>query len=106
MLDSFLLAHRIRPLCFEIGGLLSPISIRDQMIRGRWIVDRAQEARLIDANRPLLVVGAGAAGATAAMESVRRGIETVLIDVAPAPFQRQAGCLTRWVDPNSIRLAP
>lgn len=100
MIDPFLLAHEVAPLCFEIGGILSPVSIRDQMIRGRWIVDRAMEAGLIASGEKLLVVGAGAAGVTAAIEAASRGISVTLIDTAPAPFLRQAGCSSRWVDPT------
>jgi hypothetical protein len=69
------------------------------MIRARLAVDRAIEEGLINSGRPLLVIGAGAAGATAAIRSALRGVSTVLIDAAPAPFLRQAACLIRWVDP-------
>jgi hypothetical protein len=100
MIDPFLLAHQVAPLSFEIGGVLSPVSIRDQMIRGRWIVDRCIEAGLIMPGERLLLVGAGAAGVTAAIEGVRRGISVTLIDTAPGPFLRQAGCSSRWVDPT------
>lgn len=100
MPDPFLLAHAVAPLSFDIGGRLTPISIRDQMLRGRMIVERGVEAGLIGPGRRLVVVGAGAAGASAAIRAAQRGIETVLIDSAPAPFQRQAGCSTRWVDPT------
>ena len=100
MIDPFLLAHEVAPLCFEIGGILSPVSIRDQMIRGRWIVDRAMEAGLVLPGGNLLIIGAGAAGVTAAIEGASRGILVTLIDTAPAAFTRQAGCSSRWVDPT------
>jgi len=99
--DPFLLAHVVAPLFFDIGGALSPVSIRDQMIRGRMIVDRAVAERLIDReHRSLLVIGAGAAGATAAIRAARHGVRTWLIDIAPRPFSRQSSCSTRWVDPT------
>ena len=113
--DPFLLAHLVRPFFFDIGGKISPISIRDQMIRGRMIIDRACERGLLGSNstyrdslddrlaRPpnrLLIIGAGAAGVTAAVRAAQRGIETTLIDVASGPFSRQAGCSSRWVDPT------
>lgn len=101
MADPFLLAHLVRPLFFDIGGALSPVSIRDQMIRGRMIVDRSVEAGLLGTGRsPLLVIGAGAAGATAAIRAAQRGIRTVLIEINPAPFLRQGGCQSRWVNPT------
>jgi hypothetical protein len=101
MADPFLLAHLVSPFFFDIEGTLSPISIRDQMIRGRMIVDRAVEEGLLNRGaRSLLVIGAGAAGATAAIRAAQHGVHTMLIDIAPAPFLRQAGCRSRWVDPT------
>ncbi len=69
------------------------------MVRARTAVDRAIEAGLIGPGRPLLVIGAGAAGATAAIRSAAHGISTLLVEAAPGPFLRQAGCRTRWIDP-------
>ena len=100
MPDPFLIAHYRAPLLFDIGGTLTPIAIRDQMVRGRMIVDRAIEQGLIGPRRPLLVVGAGAAGATAAIRAVVRGVPATLIDVESGPFTRQAGCRSRWIDPT------
>lgn len=99
--DPFLLAHIIRPRIFDIGGKLSPVSIRDQMVRGRMFIDRACEVGLIspEASIPVLVVGAGAAGATVAIYAAQKRIKTLLIDAARAPFLRQRLCRTRWVDP-------
>jgi hypothetical protein len=97
--DPFLLAHLAAPLFFDLGGRLAPISIRDQMVRARMAVDRAIEEGLIGPRRPLLTIGAGAAGATAAIHSASRGVPVVLIEATPAPFLRQAGCRSRWIDP-------
>jgi hypothetical protein len=97
--DPFLLAHLVHPLFFDIGGRLAPVSIRDQMVRAHTAVDRGIEEGLIGPGRPLLVIGAGAAGATAAIRSAARGVPTLLIERAPGPFLRQAGCRTRWIDP-------
>ena len=99
MADPFLLNHLVSPLFFDLGGRLAPISIRDQMVRARMAVDRAIEEGLIGPQRPLLAIGAGAAGATAAIHSAACGVPAVLIEAATAPFLRQAGCRTRWIDP-------
>jgi len=40
-MDPFLLAHQIAESVFDIGGKLYPVSIRDQMVRGQSIIDRA-----------------------------------------------------------------
>lgn len=115
--DPFLLAHIIRPFFFDIGGKLSPVSIRDQMIRGRMIIERAHERGIITGTgrvRPrhnaddtfesssdeLLIIGAGAAGVTAALTAIDRNIKTTLIDKERTPFRRQADCQSRWVDPT------
>ena len=55
MPDPFLLAHIVAPLQFDLSGTLTPISIRDQMLRGRLIVDRAVEQGLVGPRRDLLV---------------------------------------------------
>jgi hypothetical protein len=98
--DPFLLAHQVGPSVFDIGGKLYPVSIRDQMVRGQSIVDRAIQAGFGATGAELLVIGAGAAGAVAAIEAASRGITTHLIDTAPLPFLRQAACSTRWIHPH------
>ena len=97
--DPLLLAHRQRSLVYAISGP-SPISIRDQMLRGVMVVHRLIEAREIGADRPLVVVGAGAAGATAAMEAVRQGIPTVLADKTSGPFTLQSAATSRELHPT------
>ena len=46
MNDPFLLAHRVLRSFFLISYRVSPISIRDQMVRGLMIIDRLLENRL------------------------------------------------------------
>jgi len=100
MSDPFLLAHQVQPFVFNISGGLSPISMRDQMIRGVMVVDRAIQEGLIDAtSRSLLVMGAGVGGATAAIHAVAKGVKALLVERSSASFTLQAGCLTRWIDP-------
>lgn len=97
--DSFLLTHRITDFLFDIGCRFSPISIRDQMIRGFLITDRLQRANLISESKALLVIGAGVAGATAALVAAERNIPVTLVDRAGRPFLRQAGA-TRYISPT------
>jgi hypothetical protein len=98
--DPFLWTHEAQPHIFDISSMLRPGSIRDQVVRGRLIVRRAIEAGLITTAKPMLVVGAGAAGAAAALEAVANGVQVVLIDHWRKPFRRQRGCITRRVDPT------
>jgi hypothetical protein len=100
MPDPFLVTHQVGPAVFDIGGKLYPVSIRDQMVRGQSIVDRAIQAGFGAKGEHLLVIGAGCAGAAAAIEAASRGITTHLIDTAPMPFLRQAACMTRWIHPH------
>ena len=98
--DPFLLAHQAGPRFFDLSGKLIPISIRDQMIRGRLLVDRAVGEKLIGSDSPLLVIGAGACGATAAIRAAELDVPTLLIDRDFDPFRRQENCRTRWIDPT------
>jgi FAD binding domain len=101
MIDPFLTAHWTAPRIYDISGKLSPVSIRDQMIRGRLFAERAHaEAEITsDPNEGLLVVGAGAAGMTAALTAASLGVRTVVLEASPRLFGTQAGCSTRWIDP-------
>lgn len=67
-------------ICFDASGFFSPISIRDQIIRVCLIVERAHYYGIISTNRPLLIVGGGPAGATAAIKAAELKVPTVLID--------------------------
>jgi len=73
--------------------------IRTQMVRAQMVVTRALEQGEITRDDKVLVVGAGAAGAVAAMTCASCGLDTVIIDRKSQPFLRQAGCATRWIDP-------
>ena len=100
MPDTFLEAHRLDPLQFTISSPLTPISIRDQMVRAKMLVDRAIDENLIGVDRPLFVVGAGAGGVTAALYSAFRGVKTTIIELRDHAFALQRKCLTRWIDPT------
>ncbi|HEX8068500.1 MAG TPA: FAD-dependent oxidoreductase [Pyrinomonadaceae bacterium] len=105
-MHPFLLTHRVkskgrRDFLFDIGTKLYPISIRDQIIRGFMLADCAIKERIIGPDKPLLVVGAGAAGATAAMVAAQRGVRTTLIEAEDNAFKRQLPCDTRWISPTN-----
>src|SRR5208337_4478478 len=98
---SFLIAHQVYPNFFNLSGPLAPISIRDQMVRAQAIVEDAIAEGLIGPpDRPLLVVGAGAAGAAAAIWAADHRVPTTLIDRGPSAFTLQAACTTRRIDPS------
>jgi hypothetical protein len=99
--DPFLLTHQVNDFLLDIGCRLSPVSIRDQMMRGYLAATRALNENKIGPDKPLLVVGAGAAGATAAIVAADNDVNTVLIDMAPAAFNKQLYCHTRFVCPTT-----
>lgn len=99
MSDPFLIAHRVDGAIFDISSGLRPGSVRDQIIRGMLIVERAYEAGIISPSKSLFVLGAGAAGSAAAIYASTKGIPTMLIDRDEA-FSRQRGCSTRQLEPT------
>lgn len=98
-MDPFLLTHNVRHQLYDIGPRLSPISIRDQMIRAHILVVRALRQQIIGPDKPLLIIGAGAAGATAAITAADHRVPTVLLERGEQRFSLQLGCNTRWIDP-------
>jgi len=98
--DPFLLTYRVRDHLYDIGPHISPISIRDQMIRAHTLVMRAMRERIIAPDKPLLIVGAGVAGATAAIAAARAGVHTTVVDKETNTFALQLGCKTRYLDPT------
>jgi hypothetical protein len=97
--DPFLFAHKVGPFHINIGGQWSPLSIRDQMLRGRWAAERALDAGILGEGKELAVIGAGVGGVTAAMVAVNAGVKTTLFDKDSDPFARHKKC-RRWVDPT------
>ncbi|MGD0103435.1 MAG: hypothetical protein ABSC06_05290 [Rhodopila sp.] len=63
-------------------------------------MDRLIEADEISASRPLAVVGAGAGGASAAIQAAKRGVTCYLIERDAATFPTQSLAATRTLDPT------
>lgn len=97
MSDPLLDAHRLAPGLFSLGFPLSPISIRDQLIRGTQLGKRLQPAA--HGGRDVLVVGAGVGGVCAAVILAIRGFRVDLVENATMPFSVQATANTRYLDP-------
>lgn len=98
MADPFLQGHLAYFRVFEIGRR-TPISIRDQLLRAQYLVPRLFEHGFLRPGAQMLVVGAGAGGAAAAILAARRGAFVRLIDAGPAPFALQSACGSRSIDP-------
>jgi hypothetical protein len=105
MSDQLLRAHEVGEFIFNIADVAYPVSIRDQMNRAWWIVQKAHDLGFFGPRREkkyqrLLICGAGASGVTAAIHAVSLSVETVLVEQSAAPFLRQRHCRSRWIDPT------
>lgn len=102
-MDPFLLTYQVgqESRLYDISSGLQPLSIRDQMFRGHMVVQRALADGLIYAGQPnpVLIIGAGVAGAVAALTAVENRVKTVLVE-AEVPFVRQIQCRSRFVCPT------
>jgi hypothetical protein len=97
--DPFLLTHRITDALFDIGPGFTPPSLRDQTIRGWLLANKAAAAGIIGPTKPLLIVGAGLAGAVTALTAASLNVPTTVIDRADKPLNVQLGCFTRVLCP-------
>lgn len=61
-------------------GNFSPIAIRDQIIRSYITVERAIEEGFIGLERPLLIIGGGITGVSAAYHATKNNIPTYLVE--------------------------
>ena len=81
----------------DISGPWRPASIRDQSVRACLVVDRAIRNGWISKDLPLVIVGAGVAGVTAAVLARSHGIPVTIFE-----RNKPLGVLSessRWVDP-------
>jgi hypothetical protein len=99
MADPILDGHRLLESLYLLGSPLTPISIRDQMLRARWLIDRLILNKHLKAGGRMLIVGAGAAGATAAIRAAQHSVYALLVEQSGGAFSVQAGSNTRWIDP-------
>ena len=78
----------------------APVSIRDQIVRAVYLLERLWATKRLTAESRLLVVGAGACGVTAAIKAAHFGVKDVLlIEEKQEALWLQASCTSRWVDP-------
>jgi ribulose 1,5-bisphosphate synthetase/thiazole synthase len=103
MSDPILEAHQILPRFFLLTAKgFSPISIRDQMVRAQWLVERAWTTGALSKGARVLVVGAGAAGATAAITAGQHRLDTTLIELTAHSFWEAGGLSDQMGGPDAI----
>lgn len=98
MSDPFLRGHKHASKLYSLAGR-APLSIRDQVFRAQTLVERLLFTKTLVAGHTLLVVGAGAAGASIAVIAARAGVKVTAVDTNTHAFGLQSACTTRWVDP-------
>lgn len=100
--DPVLFAHEVSGFkrVYDTGSIQTPGSIRDQILRSSWLVDRALNAGKLGPGKSFLVVGGGPGGVSAALRATAAGVPTTIVDPNLEPFSRQRACHTRWIDPT------
>ena len=98
MTDPFLAAHELSVDVYTLAGRV-PVSIRDQILRAHYLIERLFSAGKLAVGTHLAVIGGGAAGASVAILAARRGAKVKLLEAARSPFRVQRSCTTRWIDP-------
>jgi len=93
------LAYKVAPNMFDLSTGLSHVSLRDQLIRGATLVRDLIAAGLLTDADELLIIGAGAAGVSAAQQAATVGCRSLLLDTADEPFGLQVNVMTRYVGP-------
>ena len=98
MTDPFLAGHKVSRDVYTLAGRV-PVSVRDQLVRAHYLVDRLFSSGKLSAGMQLVVVGAGAAGVNVAILAARRGARVLLLESGKTSFRLQRSCNTRWIDP-------
>jgi FAD dependent oxidoreductase len=93
------LAYKVAPNMFDLSTGLAHVSLRDQVIRGATLVRDLVAAKLLVSGDEILIVGAGAAGVSAARHAALAGCTALVIEKAATPFGLQSGVTTRYVGP-------
>jgi hypothetical protein len=92
-----MIALKCAPFVFDLSSDMTHASIRDQVVRARLLV--RDLTSLQKKPTSVLVVGAGFAGASAALAFAKAGIHATLVDANAQPFQLQRGVTDRYVAP-------
>jgi FAD binding domain len=97
--DLALAFHRVFPRVYELSGLRTG-SVRDQMVRAVLVVERLHAAKIIGQDRPLLIVGAGAAGMCAALTASELNVRSLVLERTTSVLTTQQSVTSRVIDPT------
>jgi PAS domain-containing protein len=100
--DLFLASLFARDGFFDLGGKISPGSIRDQIVRASLFSELAQAHGYVSGRRDkVLIIGAGAAGLTVALRMASiQGVKVVLADRNKEPLSLQGDNDQRFISPS------
>lgn len=98
--DPFIVAHETLSGCFDLSGRYHPVSIRDQMLRSYYLVERLFDRGRLKEGTRILVVGAGIAGVMAGIRAAAHGAKVVIVEKTAAPFALQREVHQRWISPT------
>lgn len=97
-----LIAHKVRSRIFNLSAGLNYVSIKDQVVRACALIESLKAATMLESHGnpaiyDVVVVGAGAAGVTAAWEAASSGARVRVIEKEAFPFPAQLKCSQRDV---------
>jgi hypothetical protein len=99
--SSFLGSFCVAKGLFDLGGRVSPGSIRDQIVRTRLFMEAIRTHGFLNVEKDVCIIGAGPAGLTAAIELSRLPkIRTWLVDRNPEPLSLLARADHRRISPT------
>lgn len=83
---------------FELSGLRTG-SVRDQIIRAYQLVHALARAGTIAPDKPLLILGGGAAGASACLTACQLRVDSCVVEKESSPFSTQIRAGVRRIGP-------
>ncbi len=90
---------RLEPGVYRLGQF-TPVSIRDQVVRAAYLAKHLTASGELSKESRLVIIGAGAAGVTAAVLATRAGVRDVtLVERSHTIMSLQARTTSRWLDP-------
>jgi hypothetical protein len=98
-----LIAHKAGLRLYNLSAGLNYVSIKDQTVRACALVDSIEAAGWVQPLPPaanaydMVVVGAGAAGVTAAWRAASHGLRVLVVERADTPFPALLGCTDRII---------
>ena len=99
MTNPVLVFHRVSPYRYDLTGVRTG-SVRDQLMRSSLIAHGLLNDKIIGRDRPLLILGAGAAGLNAAMTAANLGVPVTVLELRPQPFAALQQASWRRVHPT------